>query len=138
MEIMVDFPLESKEFNPFGALIGLNFTKAENGKSECVIKANETLFNPHKVVHGGVVYSMADTGMGGALYSLLEKSESCATIEIKSTYIKPVKSGNLVCDTKIIHKSKRIAILESEIRNNGILVAKANGTYIIFEKFENI
>jgi len=83
-------------------------------------------------VHGGVIYSMADTGMGGALYPYLDEDELCATIEIKVTYFVAVASGVLTCKTKLIHKSKRIAALESEIDNNGRLVARATGTYSIF------
>jgi acyl-CoA thioesterase len=89
--------------------------------------------NPHNVLHGGVVYSMADTGMGTALYPRLDKDEICATLEIKVVYFVAVSSGTLTCDTKLIHKSKTIAVLESEIKNNGKLVAKAMGTYSIFK-----
>ena len=127
------FPLESKGFHPFAELIGFNFTKLDKGYSQCVLEVNEKLMNPHKVLHGGVIYSMADTGMGGALYYLLTEGELCATIEIKISYFKPVKSGKLVCETHVIHKGKRIGILESEIKNNETLVSKANGTFSIFK-----
>ena len=89
--------------------------------------------NPHKVLHGGVIYTMADTGMGGALYSKMNKDELCATVEVKIVYFSAIKSGKLTCDTNIIHKGKRIAILESDITNNGRSVAKALGTYSIFK-----
>ena len=75
---------------------------------------------------------MADTGMGGALYTLLVNSELCATIEVKINYIKPVKTGSVTCDTKVINKGKKVAVLESELFNDGVLVAKALGTYSIF------
>ena len=127
------FPLKMKGFHKFGDLIGFEFTKFEKGYSQCVLQINEKHFNPHNVVHGGVLYSMADTGMGGALYSLLEKDELCATVEIKISYFKPVREGTVICDTKVIHKGKTIGVLESEIINGEKLVAKANGTYSIFK-----
>ena len=120
-------------FNPFGELIGLNFTKSEEGYTKCTIEVTDKLFNPHGVLHGGIIYSMADTGMGGALYPLLSENELCATVEVKINYFKPVTSGTIVCETKVIHKGKKIAVMESEISNNGKLVAKAIGTYSIFE-----
>ncbi len=123
----------TKGFHPFGDLIGLKFTKFGNGDSQCVLDVVEKLMNPHKTLHGGVLYSMADTGMGGALYSLLEKDELCATVEIKITYFKPVREGNLICDTTVIHKGKNLGILESNILNNGTLVSKAYGTFSIFK-----
>ncbi len=89
--------------------------------------------NPHGFLHGGVMYSMADTGMGAALYSLLEENELCATVEVKIAYFKPIKDGNLVCETKVIHKGRNISVLESEIMNNGNLISKAFGTFSIFK-----
>ena len=61
-----NFPLNMKGFHPFGDLIGLKFTKVEKGYSQCTLDVVDKLLNPHKVVHGGVLYSMADTGMGGS------------------------------------------------------------------------
>ena len=127
-----EIPLNAKNFHPFGELIGFQFTKMRKGFSQCVLNVDKKLFNPHGVLHGGVLYSMADTGMGGALYTLLDKSELCATIEVKINYIKAVKTGNVTCDTKVINKGKKVAVLESEMLNDGVLVAKALGTYSIF------
>jgi len=126
-------PFKSKGFHPFADLIGFEFTKLRKGYSQCVLKINKNHFNPHKTVHGAVMYSMADTGMGGALYSLLEKNELCATVEIKITYFKAVKEGMLSCDTKVIHRGKSFGVLESEIFNGENLVSKAYGTFSIFQ-----
>ncbi len=125
------FPLKSEGFNPFGELIGLNFSECKKGYSRCALEVNDKLLNPHKVLHGGVVYSLADTGMGAALYSDLDDDELCATVEIKIVYFVAVTSGTLTCETKVIHRSKRIAVLESEIKNDGRLTAKAMGTFSI-------
>ena len=124
----------SKGFNPFGELIGLNFTAYGEGHSRCELQVKKELFNPHGVLHGGVVYTMADTGMGGALYSILEEGELCTTVEIKIAYFAAVKSGTLVCDTRVIERRWRIAIIESEVKNGDELVAKALGTFYIYDK----
>ncbi len=127
-----DFPLNEAGFHKFGELIGLKFTELQEGRSRCVLEVNEKLFNPHGVLHGGVVYSMADTGMGAALYSLLDEDELCTTVEVKISYFKALTNGTLVCDTKVINKTRRIAVLESEIRNDQQLTAKASGTFYIY------
>jgi len=126
-------PLDSKDFNPFCDAMGLRFTKIKKGFSRCIIDVNKKLYNPHKVVHGAVMYTMADTGMGGALYTCLKKNELCATIEVKINYFKAIREGVICCDTKVINKGKRIAVMESEIKNDEKIVAKATGTYSIFE-----
>ena len=126
------FPLNSTGFHPFGELIGLKFSQCEDGFSRCSLEISANLLNPHRVVHGAVVYAMSDTGMGGALYSSLEPEELCATVEIKINYFKAVASGILVCDTKVVHRGKRTAAMESEIKCGDDLVAKSLGTYSIF------
>ncbi len=125
-------PLNMKGFHPFGDLIGLKFTKLEKGYSQCTLEVVDKLLNPHKVVHGGVLYSMADTGMGAAAYTNLDKNEICATIEIKINYFKAVKGGSLTCNTRVIHQGKKVVTLDSEILNDGQIIAKALGTYSIF------
>jgi len=126
------FPLNVKGFHPYGELIGLTFTKLEKGYSQCTLNIEKKLMNPHGFLHGGIIYSMADTGMGAALYSLLEEKELCATIEVKISYFKPIKEGVLTCNTNVIHKGRSISALESEITHNEKLVAKASGTFSIF------
>ena len=132
-----NFPLNMKGFHPFGDLIGLRFTEVEKGYSQCTLEVVDKLLNPHKVVHGGVLYSMADTGMGAAVYTNLDKNELCATIEIKINYFKATKSGTLTCNTKVIHQGKKIVTMDSEIINDGQLVAKAIGTYSVFKAKDN-
>ncbi|HEX6387330.1 MAG TPA: PaaI family thioesterase [Anaerolineae bacterium] len=117
--------------NPFAELIGLRLAAAGDGRSQYVLEVSDQLLNPNRVLHGAAMYAMADTGMGAALVSLLERDESCATVEIKINYIRPVTSGHLTCQTKVVHKGKRIAVLESEVENDGRLVARALGTYYI-------
>ena len=53
--------------------------------------------------------------------------------KIKISYFKAVYEGLLECETKVINKGKSIASLESTITNGDNLVAKASGTYSIFE-----
>jgi acyl-coenzyme A thioesterase PaaI-like protein len=48
--------------------------------------------------------------------------------------LKPVTSGTLTCDTTVIQKSSKSAILESEIKNESQLIAKALGNWIIYKK----
>ncbi|MCI0490368.1 MAG: PaaI family thioesterase [Blastocatellia bacterium] len=120
--------------NPFGELIGLTFSRPEQGRSLCVLEVREELMNPNGILHGGVVYSMADTGMGAALHTLLPPDEMCATIEIKIVYLRTVTSGTLRCETRVIQKGSRIAVVESEVMNDDRLVAKALGTFSILKR----
>jgi acyl-CoA thioesterase len=122
-----------EDHDPYGKYTGLTFTKWEKGYSQCVLEVNPDLLNPYGAVHGGVTFTMADSGMGFALVSCLEKGERCVTIETKIVYFKAVMAGTVTCDTRVINKGKRVATMESEITQDGQLVAKALGTWSIFK-----
>lgn len=57
--------------HPFADLIGLSTTEQRAGDSRCSLAVEEKHLNPHRVVHGAVIYALADTGMGGPLYPTL-------------------------------------------------------------------
>lgn len=125
------FPLNMRGFNPFCDLIGLRFTSVSDGISRCTVKITSQTLNPHGVVHGGVIYTMADTGMGAALYSCIDADQVCSTVQLNIHYFEAVSSGILICKTKIVRRSKKLATLESEVKCGRTLVAKASGTYYI-------
>ena len=49
-----------KDF-PFADLIDLKIQSVESGKSTCSVGFKRDLLNPNNVIHGGVIYSIADT-----------------------------------------------------------------------------
>ncbi len=120
--------------NPLAKRIGLHFDEARAGFSRCWLSVeHDSHMNPNGVVHGAVLYAMADTGMGAALMPMLEEGLSCATIEIKMSYFRPVFDGDLVCTTEVVNKGRTIANLESRVYRDGKLIAQANGNYAIFQ-----
>ncbi len=118
--------------HPFADLIGLSVDTRSAGSSQCSLEVAPQLLNPHGVLHGAVLYALADTGMGGALVPTLDEGQICATIEIKFNYYKAVREGRVRCDTTVLNRGKSVANLESRLYAGDALVASANGTYAIF------
>ena len=81
----------------FAELISMSEDERRADHSRMSLVVNSDHLNPHGIVHGAVVFALADTGMGAALYPALGDGQICATIEIKINYFKPVASGLLVC-----------------------------------------
>ena len=117
--------------NPFGDLIRMHVTEQDDGTSRCTLDAGAQHYNGQKVVHGGALYTLVDTGMAAALYPSLKPGEICATIDTHISYFKPVVSGLLVCDSRVINRGKRVAHLESTIQCAGVLIARATGNFSI-------
>ena len=118
--------------HPFADLIDLHVEEQRAGFSKLSLTVMKHHLNPHDVVHGAVIYALADTGMGLALYPTLSEGEICATIEIKINYFKPIATGLVVCNTEIVNRGKTVANLESRVFSGDVLVAQANGNYAIF------
>ena len=117
--------------HPFADLIDLAIESDGEGGSAASLTAGQKHMNPHGVVHGAVIYAMADTGMGAALYPTLDAGQACATIEIKISYFRPVSGGEIQCATQIDNKGRSIAHLTSRIEQGGKLVALATGSFAI-------
>lgn len=122
---------------PFTKLLGLSISKVKKGYCQGVIEVDEKLQNVHenahggfvKILHGGIISTLADTCMAIALSSSLDENELPRTLEMKVSYFVAVTSGVLTCESKIIHKGGTVAALESEITNDGRLIAKATATF---------
>ena len=116
----------------FAELISIHVDEQRAGFSSLSLVVTDDHLNPHQVVHGAVVYALADTGMGAALYPTLEPGQICATIEIKINYFKPVSAGVLNCITQVVNRGRTVANLDSRLYVGETLVAQANGNYAIF------
>lgn len=131
---MLEYTEELWKLSAFIELLGLTIEQLETGHCQSRLEIKENFLNKHKVVHGGVIYSMADISMGVTVYSSLKKDEEASTIEIKINYLRPANAKILFCDAKMIQKGKNIAVLEAEVRKaDNTLIAKAQGTFSIFK-----
>ena len=117
--------------HPYVDFLGLKYDSTNDGRSKCSLKFRKDFLNPRNVIHGGVIYALADSGMGEALLSTLEKNQLVATIEIKITYLKPAGHFDLVCDSLLIRKGRRVAFLESDVYSDNELISKASGSFSI-------
>jgi acyl-CoA thioesterase len=117
--------------HPFADLIGLTVDQQGDGSSTLLLPVDGRHLNPHGVVHGAVIYAMADTGMGAALYSVLDAGYACATIDISISYFRPVVDGQLLCQTVVENKGRTVAHLTARITQNDKLVAQASGNFAI-------
>jgi acyl-CoA thioesterase len=118
--------------HPFAELLDMQVQEQRDGQSCMSLVVAPAHLNPHRVVHGAVLYALADTSMGLALYPSLAAGEICATIEIKINYFKPVSAGTLRCVTQVVNRGRTVANLDSRLFVGETLVAQANGNYAIF------
>lgn len=111
--------------------VGLQIEEQRPGYSRCAIDVAAQLLNTFGVVHGGVLFTLADTAMGAALLPALAAGEGCATIEAKINFIKSTRAGRLVCVAEVVHQGRSVAHIEARVTVDGELVATAHGSFSI-------
>ena len=103
----VNEPRPDPGVGPIAALLGIRRASMADGRSVFELGIRPEHMNPHGVVHGGVVYTLADCAMGGALTSVLEPTERCATLELKINYLAPALAGELRAEACVVARSGR-------------------------------
>ena len=114
--------------------VGLVFDKREPGHCIISLPIGPQHSNSNGVVHGGAIFTVADTAMGAALFLTLAPDEFCATIEIKINFFKPVFAGTLRCEGLLVNKGKSVAYLDASLWVQEVLVGKANGSFAIMKR----
>ncbi len=92
--------------------------------------------NPYGMVHGGLLYTMADTAAG---YMARTLAPSPVTLNSEFHYMKNVPSGVLTARTEILKAGKRILLLRVRIRSEEeVLLAEGTFTYYSDGKDHNM
>ncbi len=116
-------------------LIGMRLINAQDGKGEVGIGVDARLMHPQQIVHGGVIFTLADTAMSMALISVLPMGTRFSTIEAKINYIAPVVTGELTAEGIIVHRGRSTAVTEATVYNlkdgEKVMVARVLGTFHI-------
>jgi acyl-CoA thioesterase len=126
-EIKLPFPPP-----PFWELLGIEVTEMDEGYAKLMMPFDEKLTQPYGLVHGGALFSLADSAAAVAIGSVVD-DKRFVTIEMKINFLLPVKEGIMEAEARIIRKGKRIIPIEIDISNRERLIAKATATYIILE-----
>lgn len=116
-------------------LLGMKIVAAEAGIGRVSIQIDERLMHPQQIVHGGVIFTLADTAMSMALVSVLPVGTRFGTLEAKINFMLPVRTGELLAEGKIVHKGRSTAVMESTVFNivegEQQPIAKVLGTFSI-------
>ena len=75
---------------PVAELVGFGPVYVMPGRVVFEYEPREEHYNPLGSVHGGILTTVLDTVMGCAVQSLLDEGVGYATIELKTSFVRPV------------------------------------------------
>jgi acyl-CoA thioesterase len=125
------------EAAPFPVLIGMEVLEQRAGFIRCRVPISEKHRNGIGLVHGGVLTALLDHVLSIVVYPHVEIGKWCATLDLKVSYLAPVRDGEIVAEAEIVSLRKRIGAVRIDVRNprapgeRGELVAAAMGTVYV-------
>lgn len=105
----IDLINHSSDFLSFQ---GIQLLEAENGSSLVTMDINKSISNIYGTVHGGALFTLADTAAGSACFS---RGRKCVTLNSTIHFIHPGISGTLTARGKEIHRGNKTALYEVTI-----------------------
>lgn len=117
---------------PFADLLGVTVAPLGEGACEVSMDARREHERSGGMVHGGVLFSLLDMSMAGAVNTLLQEGEVCATASMTIDFMRPAKAGRLVARGSVPRRGRGMAFPSSELRDEaGEVVARASGVWAI-------
>ncbi|MBX3611533.1 MAG: PaaI family thioesterase [Hydrogenophaga sp.] len=117
---------------PFMQHVGLRTVAGPREASELRMRVEAHHLNTNGVVHGGALFTLADTAMGMAVHTALAPHERCATVDARIGYLLPVREGEVVCVGRLVHREGPVAHVEAVLSVDGREVARATGVFAVF------
>ena len=131
----VDTGAEGCDAFPLQSFLDFDIRDGPDGAVVAFLEVDDRHLNPNGIVHGGVVFTLADTAMGWATLAVLDDGQICASIEVSVRYLRPIPGGRLVATASVLRAGRRIVHLECSITVDGDdrPVAVLQGSFAVLE-----
>ena len=118
---------------PIASLLGMDVVSVGTGDVVFTCLPDESVYNPIGVVHGGLVCTLLDTVAACAVHSTLPVNVGYTSVEIKVSYLRPVRGGvELTAHGWVTKPGRRVAFAEADVRDpSGAILATASSTCLV-------
>ena len=112
--------------DPYLNFLGIEVESVGEGKALCSLTVQEHMLNFLGLVHGGLIFSLADAAFSAASNS--DHSPSCA-LDVSGSFVKSVQVGDRITAEAVrLNTTRRTGLYRMDVRHNDELVATFNGT----------
>jgi uncharacterized protein (TIGR00369 family) len=120
---------------PIAVLMNMDIESVETGRVVFGGTPDPSHYNPIGMVHGGFAATMLDTVAGCAVHSTLSAGVGYASIEIKVSFLRPLRAGTRVIATGTATKpGSRVAFADAILAtDDGTLVATASSSLLVLD-----
>ena len=131
----VDTGAEGHDVFPLRSFLDFDVRDGPDGAAVAFLDVDDRHLNPNGIVHGGVVFTLADTAMGRSTMAVLGDGQICASIEVSVRYLRPIPGGRLVATASVLRAGRRIVHLECSVTvdDDDRPVAVLQGSFAVLE-----
>jgi uncharacterized protein (TIGR00369 family) len=119
---------------PMARLVGARLDYVGDGEVRFSCVPDESVYNPFGIVHGGLLCTLLDFAAGGAVHTRLPAGVGCSSIELKVSYLRPVRAGTGAIEVhgRVLRVGGRVAFAEAHARAaDGELVGHATSSLVL-------
>lgn len=133
LDILKGIQKRNRAYSPFVELLAMRVLAVEPGAVSISARPDRSHLNINGAVHGGYLVSLLDTAMGCACLSLLEAGEEYTTLELKTSFLRPLlQKQNVRAEATVAKRGSRIVFAEAKVvAGNGDLIAHASCTCLV-------
>ena len=115
--------LDSNEFISDNEIKILEFS---DDHAKLQMKIDKAVLNGHGIVHGGIIFAMADNAAAAATFT---KGRLCVTLNSTINFIRPVVGEKMIVEADAIFTGRTTGVYDVKVTNDqGTLCAKASFT----------
>ena len=114
-------------------LLGIRLVEVDEGRAVVAMETDPAQHaNPMGTVHGGILCDVADAAMGIAFASTLADDESFTTLELKSSFLRPVRKTTLRAEASVVQRGRTVGLVECTVVDaEGRMVARLSSTCLV-------
>ena len=123
----------------FSKFLGISILTATKKQVTAELTVKKEFANRNNVMHGGAIMAFADDIGGATAFLNLEHSLSTTTIESKTNFFRPIKTGEkIVAECEILKNGQKIVVLQTTIFRSDQKVAAVVTQSQMKLKFKNL
>lgn len=97
---------------PFNAVLGIVLEQLTKGHAVLRIPFRDELigdpFRP--AIHGGVISALIDTAGGAAMFSVVNLSDRCSTVDFRVDFLRPAGKADLIATADVLRIGNRMGV----------------------------
>lgn len=117
---------------PCMAELDLVLLDSRDGAARACWMPDGRFLNGNQVVQGGFIAAVCDQMLAAALLSVVPE-QTFSSINLNTTFHRAVLPGAYEVSATVVRQGRRTAYVEAEVRQDGLLFASSNGSFMLMD-----